>query len=149
MELESIIESCIVTNDLGFAPVESRLHGWAMERLQPTDQSFVAILLIARVAERVSERIYGSKPQALRSATWHVVISVVMLAALLEIVHLPWSLDVVLAGKTVFSNADFERGTLPPWKPFQEVHASVISDHRHGGKYGLTEATIREAFTRT
>ena len=41
IELEPVIESCIVPNDSGFVPVESRLHLWAMERARSIEQSIL------------------------------------------------------------------------------------------------------------
>lgn len=198
-ELEPFIESCIVPNGLGLAPVESRLHVWVMSHLHPIGQSivfrpylylsillifiiqgiwlkrwdtawiafsglsyslayfvfgqssnfrlavfsaFVALLLIARlVAERAGkDEIARSKAPTVSSAVWYAVLSVAILLALFKVVRLARPLDVVLAGTAAFSNTDFESGTLAPWSPFQEVHASVISDHPHDGKYDLAES---------
>ena len=40
-ELQPYITSCIVPNDEGIAPVDSSLHEWVMDRLQPTGQSLL------------------------------------------------------------------------------------------------------------
>ncbi len=197
-ELEPIIESCIVPNNLGLASMESRLHSWVMDHLKTIDQSilfrpyfylailliflvqgiwlrrwdtvwialaglayglgyfifgqsanfrlacfsnFAAVLLIARlIAERVSEVIARFKVQPRLSPAWYVAASGLMLAALVGVIQLSRSPEVVLAGKAVFPNGDFESGNLSPWKPYQQVDASIVRDHKHGGNYGLAES---------
>jgi hypothetical protein len=198
MELEPIIESCIVPNEQGLVAVQSRLHRWIMDHLKRIDQSilfrpyfylsilliflvqglwlkrwdtvwiafagigyslgyfifgqsgnfrlavftnFTAVLLIVRlIAERVSEARAKSDTHARISPAWYVVASVLMIVAMVKIIHLARSPEAVLAGKAVFSNADFESGSVAPWQAYEDVHASVTSDQRHAGKYGLAES---------
>lgn len=198
IELEPVIESCIVPNNLGLVPVESRLHLWTMDRGRAIDQSilfrpylylaillvfivqgiwarrpdrawiaasgfcyslayfvfgqsanfrlacftvFITMLLIARVvAERVGSRLKKPSSNLATTATWQFVVSGLILVALVEVVHLARPLDTVLAGKAVFRNGDFETGSLAPWAPFEEVHASVTPEDKHAGNYGLAES---------
>jgi len=41
MELEGVIEPCIVPNDMGLASIKSRLHLWTMQRAHAIDQSML------------------------------------------------------------------------------------------------------------
>lgn len=102
--------------------------------------NFAAVLLIVRlIVERVSAVRANSKVQTKARPALYFVVSALMLIALAGIVRAspgPTAVS-VLNG---FSNADFEKGHLEPWKPYQGVHASITSENHHGGFYSLAES---------
>ncbi len=198
IELEPVIDSCIVPNDVGLVSIESRLHSWVMRRALPIEQSilfrpylymaillifamqgiwvkrwdrvciaasgifyslgyaifgqtanfrlacftvFVTMLVIARlIAELAGSRLAKKTPAASTSAALYLLVSAAMLVALFEVIHLARPLDLVQAGSVVSSNMGFESGEMAPWKRYEEVQASIVSDYKHSGSHGLAES---------